>query len=77
MFCAFKNGEELFSGHVGHGPISGDNMVSSTGDYVVQADGHELELIKDQFENLPYCKTTRVHKWYGDHAKLIIANIKL
>jgi hypothetical protein len=43
---------------------------------MVQADGHELELIKRQFTNIPMT-ANRVVRWQGDDAKFIINNINL
>jgi hypothetical protein len=42
----------------------------------VQADGHELDAIKIQFGNLPYCTNARVVRFYDDHARFILGNIK-
>jgi hypothetical protein len=39
----------------------------------VQADGHELELIRNTF-NVPCVKGKRIQRWYGDYAKYIAGN---
>ena len=44
--------------------------------YLVQADGHELDFIFQQFHGLPFAQG-RVVRWYGDHARFIVANINL
>jgi len=43
----------------------------------VQADGDELEHIKDMFLNQMPLPTprNRVVRWFGDHAKLIVGNL--
>ena len=45
-------------------------------DLKVQADGHELEKIREQFSNIPMTNN-RVVYWSGETAKFIIDNIKL
>lgn len=37
----------------------------------VQADGHELEFLKENFKNLPYMEGTPCMRWFGDIAKTI------
>jgi hypothetical protein len=41
---------------------------------VVQADGHELELIAS-WSGVPIPKDRRVVRWFGDTAKFIVANL--
>lgn len=41
----------------------------------VQADGEELEMILLRQENLPVPNRGRVMRWFGDHAKFIVANL--
>ena len=41
----------------------------------VQLDGHELQRAEELFSNLPQSRN-RVVRWFGDHAKFIIANWK-
>lgn len=41
----------------------------------VQLDGDELQRAEDNFPNLPKART-RVVRYFGDHAKFIIANWK-
>ena len=47
-------------------------------DYVIeiQADGDELEYIKNNFTNIPY-SNKRVVNWKGDIAKFIVRNLWL
>ena len=40
----------------------------------VQADGHELEHIRDNFMNLPTANR-RVVRWHGEMAKFIVGNL--
>lgn len=42
----------------------------------VVASGHELNLIYDNFSNLPFVEGCEAIKWFGDHAKFIFANIE-
>jgi hypothetical protein len=44
-------------------------------DYRVQADGDELEFIKDNFTNLPYRKDSRIIIYQGDFARFILDNL--
>lgn len=41
----------------------------------IQADGDELEFLKENFVNLPYPKNARVVIWHGDLAKTIFQSI--
>jgi hypothetical protein len=41
---------------------------------MVQADGDELEEIKNKIENIPFT-VGRVQRWFGDDAKFIVANL--
>lgn len=55
----------------------------------IQADGHELEFIKDNFSswiptkkrgniqifNIPFSNSSRVIRWFGDIAKCIVSAI--
>ncbi len=41
----------------------------------VQADGHELEYIYENFTDLPHLSNGRVVRWFGDHARFIAGNI--
>lgn len=43
---------------------------------VVQADGHELGKIREQFSNIPMTNNRMVY-WEGETARFIINNIKL
>lgn len=40
----------------------------------VQADGHELEWVEENFRNIPML-TSPVSNWYGDIARSIVAKI--
>ena len=42
----------------------------------VQAHGDELQEIYRQFAHLPQARLAKVVRWYGDHAKFIVANLK-
>lgn len=41
----------------------------------LQADGDELELIKNSFTNIPIPMKKRVVKWFGEMAQFIFANL--
>lgn len=41
----------------------------------IQADGHELEFLKETVVHLPYTRKARVVEWHGDMAKLIFQAI--
>lgn len=45
--------------------------------FQVQADGHELEWIRERFVNLPDEPQGRVVSWFGDHAKMIAYRIAM
>jgi hypothetical protein len=64
--------------HVGSGRIAKTcNTSFGTGsNLIVQADGHELEHIKQQFQNIPLTHN-RVVRWTGEYAKFIVNNIEL
>ena len=55
--------------------INTDNL-NFCGTMEVQADGHELEAIKNQINGIPF-STHRVQRWYGDYAHFIASNLKL
>lgn len=40
----------------------------------VQANGHELEYIRNTMSNIPMVTNKKVVRWYGDHAKFIANN---
>jgi hypothetical protein len=42
----------------------------------IQADGDELEAIRQQFSNLPISNTRRVVRWTGEMAAFIAMNIQ-
>lgn len=41
----------------------------------VQADGHELELIRYHFKNIPDVPNRRVVRWRGEMAAFIVSNL--
>lgn len=41
----------------------------------LQADGHELEYVHENFKKIPRTNNRSVVRWYGDHAKFIAANL--
>ena len=43
---------------------------------IVQADGHELEVIRKQFINIQMA-SNRVVRWTGENARFIVENIRL
>lgn len=45
--------------------------------HLIQADGDELERIRDQFSNLPIPKSRRVVRWSGETAAFIAMNLEL
>lgn len=60
--------------HIGDGQVCNGSAVDDV--INVQADGHELTVIREQFANIPFAFCS-VQTWYGDHAKFIAANIRL
>lgn len=42
----------------------------------IQADGDELELIKNSFTNIPIPTKKRVVQWFGEMAQFIFANLE-
>lgn len=42
---------------------------------VVQADGDELDYIKEKFSNIPFPTHKKAVAWYGDMAKFIVCNL--
>lgn len=64
--------------HSGAGKIKEDvyENFSYYDNLVVQADGHELGKIREQFSNIPMTNN-RVVYWNGETAKFIINNINL
>lgn len=73
MSIILNNGLEL-TWHIGKGiPVSYDhvNDVSE-----IQADGDELSRILEKFDNLPMAKNGRVVRYFGDHARFIVGNIR-
>lgn len=41
----------------------------------VQADGDELEYIKNNFSHMPVNVNRRVNRWFGEMARFIVANL--
>lgn len=72
MLYIMVNGVEWSGWHVGK-KLSFPDM---PGNYTVQADGDELEYIKEFIVNIPYHKTNRVQRWSGDIARFIIECLK-
>jgi hypothetical protein len=78
MLTAFiKNGgfgDEKIDWHVGE---NANNLRQLAEDcYKVQADGDELdEILRRCGATIPVSATTRVIRWYGDHAKFIVGNL--
>ena len=64
--------------HVGYGRIREkvNECFSLETSLLVQADGHELEKIRQQFQNIPMTNN-RVVRWTGNHARFIIENLDL
>lgn len=64
--------------HVGAGRLSKDVGLAAHRDFLenIQADGHELEIIKQQFQNIPMT-TNRVVIWNGEMAFFIFDNLKI
>jgi len=59
--------------HVGSPkPLSYEDITSVE---YIQADGHELDLIKNTFDNTLIMPHKVVVRWYGDIAKTIIGNL--
>ena len=77
-YAEFDETPLCMSFHVGDGSIF-ESVSRNFGDntkLIVQADGDELEIIRDNFTNLPMTDK-RVVRWHGDFAWFIVANIKL
>lgn len=57
--------------------IPGDNIWINARDIIeVQADGDELEVIKEQFGTSIPTGNARVQRWFGDIAKSVVANLR-
>lgn len=70
-----ENGvQRVRSAHVGSNSCA-SLMSESIEILSAQADGHELEHIWQHTTGLPDAKGNRVVKWFGDHAKFIVANL--
>ena len=67
MYLCTPQGEIIW--RVGHKMTFDTSSISE-----VQADGHELEWIRENFSNLPMFKG-RVCNWFGDMAKMIAAAV--
>lgn len=63
------------SWYVGKSPIN-VHMELAAPQLVVIADGHELEYILTNFNNIPHHKTAQVQQWFGDIARIIVANLR-
>lgn len=53
-----------------------EEAFSTEGNLMVQADGHELQAIQQQFSGIPMT-SARVVRWTGESARFIINNIDL
>lgn len=63
--------------HIGSGRIRQTvEEEFSVDEIAVHADGHELEVIREQFSNIPMT-ANRVVCWTGETARFIVENIKL
>ena len=73
-FTVTDSNTGLHSEHTWH---VGEQTYSACASYVssVQADGDELDYIKETMLHLPMRRDKSVVSWYGDHAKFIIANL--
>lgn len=73
-----KNDIHTQTFHVGAGRIREIvlNHFGNLDNLQFQADGHELEIVRDQFQNIPMTKN-RVVRWNGQTAQFIIENINL
>jgi len=67
LYIILNSGKEV-QWHVGETlrVMNTENLVTE-----IQADGDELEYLKQNFENLPYSRLARAQNWYGDMAKFI------
>jgi hypothetical protein len=72
LYIVYKSGEE----QSWHMPFDLTLKMSARAVEEVQADGDELEYIRNNFTNLPTA-TGRVARWFGETARFIIANLKV
>jgi hypothetical protein len=59
--------------HVGEGLTFSTEQIAAV--IEVMADGHELEHLHKQFDNIPFRLNKRVNRWFGAHAQFIAANL--
>ncbi len=50
------------------------NHYGSQPEYVVCADGHELDFVLERFKNIPFVASS-ICKWSGEWAKFIVENL--
>lgn len=64
--------------YINHGSIKGDlrEAFGSSIDFLVYADGDELEAVKKQFSGIPMHNGSSV-TWTGETAQFIISNLDL
>jgi len=76
LYVSEKNGDS-FDWYVGDGRVWRRFPQDAANVDFVQADGDELTYILDNFNNLPHYSgpNKRVHRWFGDHARLIVGNL--
>lgn len=72
LYIAMKTGMGLEL-HVGQEKLMRE-IINPAEVKSIQADGDELEYIKNSFCNIPYHKTKRVQKWEDELARFIIRN---
>ncbi len=68
--------KEEFEWHVGEGPIGrGDGLNLDSIVIEMQADGDELDHIRNLYSNIPFRDGKRAVRWYGEMAKFIVGNL--
>ncbi len=73
LYIGFEGSDEgSLEWHIGE-PIAIDLDFENV--QFVQADGEELEYIRRNFSNLPMATNKHAPRWFGDLAKLIVANL--
>lgn len=65
--------ERVYGWHVGETAPIGQKFICEVSE--VQADGDELLWIERNFRNLPIHNTSPVQRWFGEHAKFIVAHL--
>lgn len=62
--------------HVGNDTSHLNDLNTGQTCTVIQADGHELEHIRDHFENIPWAKNVWRMEWRGDIATFIARHLR-